>query len=140
SPHYIAFWNGHTYRALTWMAVPRVLWPGKPSWNVWHEFGLRYHYLFHDDIATSVAFHYLSEGYANFGIAGLALAAALFGALLASVENLTRLGPPSLAALLYVGGLRPFFVPVDAFSLLSSLLLLGTLLTALALARRWEVA
>jgi hypothetical protein len=71
TPRDIPYWGGTTYYSLIGFAVPRVLWPTKPTKTLGQDFGHRYSYIGSWDQTTSMNFPYLVEFYANFGPIGV---------------------------------------------------------------------
>jgi hypothetical protein len=71
TPREIPYWQGSTYLSLIGIAVPRVLWPDKPTKRLGQDFGHRYSYLEASDQSTSVNLPFLVEFYINFGTFGV---------------------------------------------------------------------
>jgi hypothetical protein len=69
----VPFWGGETYLSLVGFAVPRFIWPSKPTKTLGQDFGHRYGYLDSWDTWTSINLPYLVEFYANFGEIGVVL-------------------------------------------------------------------
>lgn len=87
TPRHVPYWNGQTYLSLIGIAIPRVLWPGKPQKRLGQEFGHRYGYLGDYDRSTSVNLPYFVEFYANFGSWGVLLGMLLVGCIYAWLEQ-----------------------------------------------------
>ena len=79
TPSEVPFWNGATYVSLIGLAVPRFLWPSKPTKSLGQEFGHRYSWLDPRDTHTSINFPFLIEFYANFGEIGVLLGMLIVG-------------------------------------------------------------
>ena len=71
TPRDIPYWGGTTYLSLVGVAIPRVLWPTKPTKTLGQDFGHRYAYIEPSDVATSVNLPFLVEFYINFGPLGV---------------------------------------------------------------------
>jgi hypothetical protein len=79
TPQDIPYWGGSTYLSLIGIAVPRVLWPSKPTKRLGQDFGHRYSYIESWDQSTSVNLPFLVEFYINFGTAGVLIGMFLTG-------------------------------------------------------------
>lgn len=79
TPKEIPYWGGSTYLSLVGFAIPRVLWPSKPTKNLGQDYGHRYSYLDPRDTFTSVNFPFMIEFYANFGEFGVLIGMFLVG-------------------------------------------------------------
>jgi hypothetical protein len=79
TPRDIPYWGGTTYLSLVGVAIPRVLWPTKPTKTLGQDFGHRYSYIEPSDRSTSVNLPFLIEFYINFGAAGVFLGMFLTG-------------------------------------------------------------
>jgi hypothetical protein len=110
TPAEVPYWNGSTYFSLIGKAVPRILWPNKPTMELGQDFGHRYQYLDQADASTSINFPYLVEFYANFGpmaiLPGMLVVGMIYG-LLATLVN--RPGQSTLASVAGVVLLLPLF-------------------------------
>ena len=73
TPGDVPYWGGKTYLSLVGAAIPRVLWPTKPTKRLGQDFGHRYAYIEPFDQSTSVNLPYLVEFYINFGTVGVFL-------------------------------------------------------------------
>ncbi len=89
TPEKVPFWNGESYKNVPYMFIPRFLWPDKPEWKFWNEFGRTYGFLSSDDYQTSVGIGYLGEAYMNFGYLGMYACAMFMGLLIVFVEKLS---------------------------------------------------
>ena len=98
TPMTVPYWNGETYLSLVGFAIPRFLWPGKPTKRLGQEFGHRYGYLHQVDRSTSINLPYLVEFYANFGEVGLVVGMLLVGVLYRLLESLVNRPGQSLAS------------------------------------------
>ena len=91
----VPFWGGETYLSLVGFAVPRFIWPSKPTKTLGQDFGHRYGYLDSWDTWTSVNMPYLVEFYANFGEIGVVFGMLIVGVLYRLLDNeLNRAGQP----------------------------------------------
>jgi len=95
APDNVPFLEGATYTIVPRLLVPRILDPGKPSshqgttmLNV--HFGIQ---SVEDTERTTVGWGLLNEGYANFGLAGVAGVGAFLGLLFGLVGRLTAGAP-----------------------------------------------
>jgi hypothetical protein len=91
----VPFWGGETYLSLVGFAVPRFIWPSKPTKTLGQDFGHRYGYLDSWDTWTSINLPFLVEFYANFGEIGVLIGMAIVGVLYRLLDNdLNRAGQP----------------------------------------------
>ena len=91
----VPFWGGETYLSLVGFAVPRFIWPSKPTKTLGQDFGHRYGYLDSWDTWTSINLPFLIEFYANFGEVGVLLGMVIVGVLYRLLDNdLNRAGQP----------------------------------------------
>jgi hypothetical protein len=91
----VPFWGGETYLSLVGFAVPRFLWPNKPTKTLGQDFGHRYGYLDSWDTWTSINLPFLIEFYANFGEIGVLIGMVIVGVLYRLLDNdLNRPGQP----------------------------------------------
>ena len=91
----VPFWGGETYLSLVGFAVPRFIWPSKPTKTLGQDFGHRYGYLDSWDTWTSINLPYLIEFYANFGEIGVLIGMVIVGLLYRLLDNdLNRAGQP----------------------------------------------
>ena len=86
TPDHVAYWNGETYKPLLTSVIPRAVWSGKPQERTGGAFGRRYRLLEPND-TTSVNLPWITEAYANFGLAGLCIGMSIFGMLIAVLET-----------------------------------------------------
>lgn len=110
TPSQEPFWKGRTYAQVWYLFIPRFLWRDKPGADFSNEFGRKFGFLDEDDTDTAVLFNFASEGYLNYGVLGMYLAAVVLGLILALFE----------AFALVVGNYTSFafivaFVPFMAF-------------------------
>ncbi|ULE33957.1 hypothetical protein [Mycobacterium sp. IDR2000157661] len=114
-PEVVDYMNGRTYLQGLAAPVPRSLWPDKPNVRLGPEYGATIFGLGTDRI-TGRPPGLLGEAYLNFGLPGLALAAALVGWLFAWVRQRTlRLAEISIA-----GGVATAYVMLHTALSLSS--------------------
>jgi len=91
----VPFWGGETYLSLVGFAVPRFIWPSKPTKTLGQDFGHRYGYLDSWDTWTSINLPFLVEFYANFGELGVLIGMVIVGLLYRLLDNdLNRPGQP----------------------------------------------
>lgn len=91
----VPFWRGETYLSLVGFAVPRFIWPSKPTKTLGQDFGHRYGYLDSWDTWTSINLPFLVEFYANFGEMGVLIGMVIVGLLYRLLDNdLNRPGQP----------------------------------------------
>ena len=119
TPRDIPYWRGTTYLSLIGVAIPRVLWPGKPEKRLGQDFGHRYTYIDARDMATSVNLPFMVEFYLNFGPIGVYLGMLLTGAFLRIVDfTLNRPGQDVLESLASAAILLPLLNIESDFSLI----------------------
>ena len=91
----VPFWGGETYLSLVGFAVPRFIWPSKPTKTLGQDFGHRYGYLDSWDTWTSINLPFLVEFYANFGEIGILIGMVIVGLSYRLLDNdLNRAGQP----------------------------------------------
>lgn len=130
TPRDIPYWGGVTYLSLVGVAIPRVLWPGKPQKRLGQDFGHRYTYIDPRDMATSVNLPFLVEFYLNFGPIGVYLGMLLTGAFLRVVDYaLNRPGQDIMQSLASAAILLPLLNVESDFSLIFG----GVFLNAVAM-------
>lgn len=124
TPSRVPFWNGETYAHIPYIFIPRFMWPGKPSRDMWNKFGRMYGFLSTDDYETSVGYNFLSEGYMNFGYAGMYSVAMLFGGLLALFEAISYFYLSNFTYFTFICFLVPFVnYGLDLGSILNGMVL-----------------
>jgi hypothetical protein len=79
TPATVPYWGGETYRFFLASAIPRFLWPDKPTAGFGTEFGHRYTLIHPDNHDTTVNLPWLVEFYVNFGVPGVLLGMPLVG-------------------------------------------------------------
>lgn len=118
TPSEVPYWGGHTYVSLIGMAVPRMLWPDKPTKTLGGQFGHRYGYLFPSDYSTSINLPFLVEFYANFGASGVIAGMFLVGVIYRLLSlSLNRPGQGTMMSLAGLVLLLPLMNPEGDFSL-----------------------
>lgn len=128
TPRPVPYWNGGSYVSLIGLAIPRFMWPTKPTKDLGQTFGHRYNLLDAHDTHTSFNLPILVEFYANFGELGVALGMLLVGVLYRIVESLVnRPGQDFLSSMGGVVILLPLFNIESDFSLTFGGLLLNGL-------------
>jgi hypothetical protein len=87
--------GGETYSYIPAQLVPRIMWPGKPSGQA-ATMRLSIYFGLQDEFSTrstSIAFGMLTEAYANFGFAGMAVFGLLVGWVTKVISMWTRSCP-----------------------------------------------
>jgi hypothetical protein len=148
TPDFVPFLKGETYTLIPALLVPRILSPDKPDSHegtaiLNQQFGLQ---SLEDTQSTTVAWGLLNEGYANFGVAGVAGVAAFLGLLFGFAGRLSA-GAPVMSLATMVGVTfcaiaieTEFTMGVFATVLFQSLVVLTTLLPFLKLQRAEDAA
>ena len=91
----VPFWGGETYLSLVGFAIPRFIWPSKPTKTLGQDFGHRYGYLDSWDTWTSINLPFLVEFYANFGEVGVLIGMTIVGVAYRLLDNdINRAGQP----------------------------------------------
>jgi hypothetical protein len=90
TPSEIPYWEGYTYQSLVGAAIPRVLWPDKPTKEIGQAFGHRYGYLRWSNLVTSINLPFLVEFYANFGLVGVLIGMVVVGAIYRTLDELVN--------------------------------------------------
>lgn len=141
----VPFWDGETYLSLVGFAVPRFIWPSKPTKTLGQDFGHRYGYLDSWDTWTSINLPFLIEFYANFGEVGVLLGMVIVGVLYRLLENdLNRAGQPLQVTICSLVLLVPLLNVESDFSLvfgglfMNGVALWGLLVALSQLPRRRE--
>ena len=132
----VPFWGGETYLSLVGFAVPRFIWPSKPTKTLGQDFGHRYGYLDSWDTWTSINLPFLVEFYANFGEIGVLIGMAVVGVLYRLLDNdLNRAGQPLQVTICSLVLLVPLLNIESDFSLVfGGLFMNGVALWALLVA------
>jgi hypothetical protein len=130
TPSEIPYWGGETYKSLVGIAIPRILWPGKPKKTVGQDFGHRYDYLSSEDTGTAVNLPQLVESYANFGEIGVIVIALVIGGIYGTLDrHYNAPGQSTVRSLMAISLLIPLFNIESDFSLVFG----GLLMNAVAL-------
>jgi hypothetical protein len=130
TPSEIPYWEGYTYRSLIGVAIPRMLWPNKPTKEIGQAFGHRYGYLKWSNLATSINLPFLVEFYLNFGFIGVLVGMTIVGATYRTLDELVNHPAQDLLTSLFgVIVLVPLLMLESDFSLTFG----GLLLNGLAL-------
>jgi hypothetical protein len=139
----VPFWGGETYLSLVGFAVPRFIWPSKPTKTLGQDFGHRYGYLDSWDTWTSINLPFLVEFYANFGEIGVLVGMVIVGVLYRLLDNdLNRAGQPLQVTICSLVLLVPLLNIESDFSLvfgglfMSGIALWGLLIALAQLPRR----
>jgi hypothetical protein len=130
TPRHVPYWNGQTYLSLIGIAVPRILWPGKPQKQLGQDFGHRYGYLGEWDRSTSVNLPYFVEFFCNFGAWGVLFGMLAVGFIYAWLEQ--RLNTPGQSILVSVCAIA-LLLPLINIESDFSLVFGGLLLNGVAL-------
>jgi hypothetical protein len=126
TPRWVPYWGGETYLSLIGFAIPRVLWPNKPSKTLGQDFGHRYGYLNDNDGYTSVNFPLFVEFYTNFGEIGVLVGMFLVGVIYRTLERfVNNVGQHPLTSVCGLGLLVPMINVESDFSLVFGGLLLN---------------
>lgn len=119
TPDTVPYWGGETYRGLMTTLVPRVLMPDKPRETWGNAFGRRYALIAESNTTMSVNIPWLTELYANFGVAGVVGGMGVIGLLLAALSQLlNRPARTPLGAGVAAGVLVPMFYQESNFSVM----------------------
>ena len=132
----VPFWGGETYLSLVGFAIPRFIWPSKPTKTLGQDFGHRYGYLDSWDTWTSINLPFLVEFYANFGEIGVLIGMTIVGLAYRLLDNdLNRAGQPLQVTICSLGLLVPLLNIESDFSLVfGGLFMNGVALWALLVA------
>lgn len=87
TPARIPHWQGHTLAPLPTVMIPRAVWKDKPEERAANAFGRRYGFIPPSDHDMSVNLPWLTEGYVNFGWAGILAVMGLSGAFLGILDR-----------------------------------------------------
>lgn len=91
TPDTVPSWGGSTYKSLLFLAIPRAVWPDKPSVGVANLFGREYGLLMPDDRLTTVNVNPVTEAWMNGGWLAVLLSSAgiglLFGGILGWLKS-----------------------------------------------------
>jgi hypothetical protein len=118
TPRDVPYWGGKTYYSLVGFAVPRILWPSKPTKTLGQDFGHRYSYLGSWDQSTSMNFPYIVEFYANFGPIGVFAGMFLTGMIFRLLDlTLNRRGQSVVRSIASMSMLIPLLNVESDFSL-----------------------
>ncbi|HEX8847962.1 MAG TPA: hypothetical protein VF761_00345 [Gemmatimonadaceae bacterium] len=118
TPRDIPYWGGHTYLSLVGLAVPRVLWPNKPTKTLGQDFGHRYSFIETWDTSTSINVPFLIEFYMNFGMTGVLVGMFITGMIYRILDSLLNVpGQSILRSLASLAILMPLLNIESDFSL-----------------------
>lgn len=121
TPDPIPYWGGRSYVPLLYAFIPRLLWPERPSRDIWHQFGKIYGYLEPYDHNTSVTLNYLSEAFMNFGMAWLFSVAFFVGVLAALAEYVALFALGGSFAFTHTLLVLKLLLPNDTVSIVTDL-------------------
>jgi hypothetical protein len=101
TPEVVPFQNGDTYSFAILGLIPRFIWPDKPSGNDANRFyQVAYGITPEDRLHTvSIAIGFLTEGFVNFGLFGVALVCLIAGAVLGLIQSVFLKGSSNLISL-----------------------------------------
>lgn len=118
TPFEVPYWKGQTYYSLIGAAVPRFLWPDKPTKGLGQAFGHRYRYLDPTNLSTAINLPILIEFYVNFGGTAVLIGMLIVGSLYAVLDNiLNRPGQSLLVSMIGLTLLLPLLLIESDFSL-----------------------
>jgi len=118
TPDEIPYWNGETYKSLIGAAVPRVLWPDKPTKDLGQNFGHRYKYLHATNKSTAINLPQMVEFFVNFGGPGVVIGMLIIGFIYGALDNIVnRAGQPMLLSMIGAVILLPLLIIESDFSL-----------------------
>jgi hypothetical protein len=134
TPSEIPYWNGQTYMSLVGAAVPRFLWPDKPTKELGQAFGHRYRYLDPSNTSTAINLPITVEFYANFGSAAVFFGMLIVGAIYGALDSfVNKPGQSLLVSMIGLTLLLPLLIIESDFSLVFG----GLPLSGLALWGIW---
>jgi hypothetical protein len=134
TPSEIPYWNGQTYLSLVGAAVPRFLWPDKPTKELGQAFGHRYRYLDPSNRSTAINLPITVEFYANFGSAAVFFGMLIVGAIYGALDSfVNKPGQSLLVSMIGLTLLLPLLIIESDFSLVFG----GLPLSGLALWGIW---
>jgi hypothetical protein len=88
TPDTIPFWQGETLYPLLYKAIPRFLYPDKPTESTGQTFGHRYGFLDAGDFDTSYNLPQLIEFFVNFGAIGVAVGMFVIGIAYRTIQHI----------------------------------------------------
>ena len=134
TPSEVPYWNGQTYLSLVGAAVPRFLWPDKPTKELGQAFGHRYRYLDPSNTSTAINLPITVEFYANFGSAAVFFGMLIVGAIYGALDSfVNKPGQSLLVSMIGLTLLLPLLIIESDFSLVFG----GLPLSGLALWGIW---
>lgn len=118
TPSEVPHWNGETYASLAGAAVPRVLWPDKPTKELGQGFGHRYRLINPTNTSTAINLPILVEFFVNFGGAGVLIGMCLVGVIYRGLDQvLNKPGQSPIISMIAVVILLPMLMIESDFSL-----------------------
>jgi hypothetical protein len=136
TPAEVPYWKGQTYYSLIGAAVPRFLWPDKPTKGLGQAFGHRYRYIDPTNLSTAINLPILIEFYVNFGATAVFVGMLIVGALYGILDGiLNRPGQSLLLSMIGLTLLLPLLLIESDFSLVFG----GLPLSGLALWGIWAL-
>jgi hypothetical protein len=118
TPSEVPYWKGETYYSLVGAAVPRFLWPDKPTKELGQAFGHRYRYIDPSNKSTAINLPILVEFYANFGFLAVIFGMAFVGSLYGIVDGIVnRPGQALMMSMIGLTLLLPLLLIESDFSL-----------------------
>jgi len=134
TPSEIPYWKGQTYMSLIGAAVPRFLWPDKPTKELGQAFGHRYRYLDPSNTSTAINLPTTVEFYVNFGSAAVFFGMLIVGAIYGALDSfVNKPGQSLLVSMIGLTLLLPLLIIESDFSLVFG----GLPLSGLALWGIW---
>jgi hypothetical protein len=118
TPSEVPYWKGDTYYSLIGAAVPRFLWPDKPTKGLGQAFGHRYRYLDPTNLSTAINLPILVEFFVNFGATAVFVGMLVVGVLYGILDGiLNRPGQSLLLSMIGLTLLLPLLLIESDFSL-----------------------
>jgi len=118
TPDEVPYWKGETYKSLIGAAVPRVLWPDKPTKDLGQNFGHRYKLIHESNKSTAINLPIMVEFFVNFGGMGVVLGMLIVGFIYGVLDNIVnRPGQSMLLSMIGAVTLLPLLMIESDFSL-----------------------
>lgn len=118
TPSEVPYWKGQTYYSLVGAAIPRFMWPNKPTKELGQAFGHRYRYLDPTNKSTAINLPILVEFFANFGATAVIIGMFIVGVIYGALDTIVnRPGQSQLVSMIAVTLLLPLLLIESDFSL-----------------------